>query len=274
MLFSEAKVCELIEETWGAVLDEGLSRVPSPPAAAAGYYSCTIEFGSGWGGLLSLDVSRPLAQSLAAGMFGREADELDAAQISNAVGELANMLAGGINGMLSEPAQLSLPVVQEDLDQVDYRLRHAQCVTLHDVSYACAGEPLRVTLARRIATRERAADTADSEPAGQSAERGMDRVPGPHAAGQTSPSDGIGAPEEVEAILAAARAEADRILNQARAEARRIRASALDEGSTDGSAALQDDARRYALEVLGNLESYTHQMLDSVRKSREWIESQ
>lgn len=259
MLFTEARIRELIEETCAAVLDDELTRVAAAPAAE-GYYSCTIEFGSGWGGLLSLDVSRPLAQSLASGMFGRVPEELDATEVSNAVGELTNMLAGGINGMLSEPAQLSLPVVTEDLDHVDYRLRHAQCITLHDLIYECDGQPLRVTLARRAATREKAAIAADRPTSEPSTTAG-------------DPEDGVA--QDTEEILAAARAEADQILNRARAEARRIRAAMPDDGATDEvTFALREDARRYALEVLGNLESYTHQMLESVRKSREWIESQ
>ena len=73
-----------------------------------------IEFGSGWGGLLSLDLSRPLAQALAVRMFGRDAEELESGDMPNAVGELTSMVAGGINSWLSEPAQLSLPAVTAD----------------------------------------------------------------------------------------------------------------------------------------------------------------
>jgi hypothetical protein len=268
MLFKEKQICELVEETWGSLLEQGLTRTSELPAHAEGYYSCSVEFGSGWGGLLSLDLSRPLAQALAIRMFGRDPEELDPADVPNAVGELTNMVAGGINGWLSEPAQLSLPAVTEDLDHVDYRLRHANCVVLHDIAYDCDGEPLRVTLVRRTAHKERGA----VQPA---AGGEMEKVAAVSAFDPAEVETGEGLISEAEDLLAQARAEADQILIRARADARRLRAENLEDGAGQGDAdALREDARRYALEVLGNLESYTTQMLESVRKSRDWLKSQ
>jgi hypothetical protein len=66
-------------------------------------------------------------------------------------------------------------------------------------------------------------------------------------------------------------------LKRARADARRLRAANIDAGTSPGdenAELLREDARRYALEVLGNLESYTTQMLESVRKSRDWLQTQ
>jgi len=269
MLFSDRQICGLIEETWGSLLGQDLSRTTVPLSLTEGFYSCSIEFGSGWSGLLSLDLSRPLAQELAARMFGREIEELEAAEISHAVGELTSMLAGAINGLLSQPAQLSLPAVSEDLDHVDCRLRHANCVVLHDLAFDCGGEPLRVSLVRRTAARAGAAR-------GTAAEPGTEAGDPAEVAGEGFVA-GQGVLQQAEDILAQARAEADQILVRARAEARRLRAESLEGEAETGSAdaeALRDDARRYALEVLGHLESYTSQMLESVRKSRDWLKSQ
>jgi hypothetical protein len=134
-------------------------------------------------------------------------------------------------------------------------------VLLHDIAYDCEGEPIRVTLVRRAGVRQ------------------SDAMPAP--ATETWPEAPEAEPPpayfEAEGLLAAARAEADQILIRARAEARRLRAASLEgEGgvAVADDVALREDARRYALEVLENLESYTTQMLDSVRKSREWLESQ
>src|SRR5262245_22380714 len=102
MLFTETQICELIEETWSSVLGQELERASEPPALADGFYSCSVEFGSGWGGLLSLDLSRPLAQTLAARMFGRDGEEIEPEEVANAVGELTSLVAGSINGLLSE----------------------------------------------------------------------------------------------------------------------------------------------------------------------------
>jgi hypothetical protein len=299
MLFTETQICEVIAETWGSVLGQELTRAAEPPALSEGFYSCNVEFGSGWGGLLSLDLSRPIAQTLAAGMFGRAPEEVEPAEVANAVGELTGLVAGSINGMLSEPADLSLPVVTQDLDHVDYRLRHAGCVVLHDVAFECEGEPVRVTLVRRTLSREStasvesstsAADPDASPIAAGAIEEALPQVEG----GVRTRTPGGGQPggrpvdigsvadpssevlRQAEDILEEARVEADQILVRARAEARRLRAASLDvEPGGDGGDAeaesLREDARRYALDVLGNLESYTTQMLESVRKSRDWL---
>jgi vacuolar-type H+-ATPase subunit H len=282
MLFTDSQICRLIDETWGSLIGQTLSRTTEPPSLAEGSYSCSIEFGSGWSGRLSLDLSRPLAQELAGRMFGREADELQPADVANAVGELTSMLAGAINGLLSQPAQLSLPAVTEDLDHVDYRLRHANCVVLHDLVFDCGGETLRVSLVRRTAAR---VGSIAEEPGDRSAATSVPAAPAVASTEYQAPTTGVPAcsagrastASRAEDILAEARAEADQILVRARAEARRLRAASLEsEASPDVSdaEALREDARRYALEVLGNLESYTTQVLDSVRKSRDWLKTQ
>jgi chemotaxis protein CheX len=80
----------------GDVLTAIISIVGDHPAALT--INCTAEFGN----------------VLAAAMFGMTPDELTAAEVQDAVGELANMIGGSVKAMLDGSWQLGLPMVSSD----------------------------------------------------------------------------------------------------------------------------------------------------------------
>lgn len=69
-----------------------------------------------WNGSVLLSCSERLARAVAVGMFDMPDDELSVDEISDALGELTNVVGGGIKSQLPEPTTLSVPTVAEGLD--------------------------------------------------------------------------------------------------------------------------------------------------------------
>lgn len=113
MTIARADFASLFEEIWTGV---GLSApVAEPEATLAreGAVTLTGQVGLAgeWSGAVLVEMSEALAITMAAAMFGLEADELEEDDVTDAVGELANMLAGKVKARLGIPTSLSLPSV-------------------------------------------------------------------------------------------------------------------------------------------------------------------
>jgi chemotaxis protein CheX len=167
MQIAESKICQLTESIWNSMLGLDVEKSDSPVKLGEGYYSGTIQISGAWDGEVSLDCSAELARSLAALMFGGEAETAASDEIRDALGELTNMLGGNIKSLLPGPCQLSLPNVTEDLDHIDYQLRVQGGELLNEVGFYCEGGPLRITVVQRdpsaattVATTERVAEAA------------------------------------------------------------------------------------------------------------------
>jgi len=70
-------------------------------------------------------------------------------EVTDALGELANMIGGNVKALLPEPCRISLPAVA---DGMDYRLSVPGARPVTAVTWSCESEPLMVRLLeRRIA---------------------------------------------------------------------------------------------------------------------------
>ena len=69
-----------------------------------------------------------LAARVTEGIFCLSADEISGDLIIDALGEVSNMLAGNIKGLLDPVAQLSVPAVEENVESVDI-FPEANCLT-------------------------------------------------------------------------------------------------------------------------------------------------
>ena len=80
-------------------------------------------------------------------MFGIEVYELMPDQISDALGEMTNIIGGTIKSFLPEPSCLSLPAVAEGMDCY-FRVIGSRLVAQH--CYSLQGEPFQVTVVERL----------------------------------------------------------------------------------------------------------------------------
>lgn len=108
----DADVEEVVRGVWsltlGLVPVANKEAVPAAPVVAA-----TIRLSGAWTGRVTMRCSAALARRAAAAMFRRPAERLTAADLEDAVGELANMTAGNLRSFLPGPTGLSLPRAED-----------------------------------------------------------------------------------------------------------------------------------------------------------------
>lgn len=125
---NDEDVAELVRDVWNAAVgidlhprngpadDEGVAvrgaQIVQPPVPALEEaVTGRIAIEGAWSGTVSVAVAAALAEAAAAAMFGMEPGELTRFDIDDALGEVANMIGGGVKALLPGPCQLSLPTV-------------------------------------------------------------------------------------------------------------------------------------------------------------------
>jgi chemotaxis protein CheX len=76
----------------------------------------SVQFTGDWSGALVIRCDSHLAHEAAAAMFGCDVDAIDPDELSDALGELANMIAGNVKPLLPAASLLSLPTVVQGSD--------------------------------------------------------------------------------------------------------------------------------------------------------------
>ena len=109
---------ETIESVWSTML--GMEIETGEPMvlehAEPDFMTGCIQITGAWQGAVTVDCSIGLARQIAAVMFGVEVFETMPDEVSDALGELTNIISGNIKSYLPEPSNLSLPAVAEGID--------------------------------------------------------------------------------------------------------------------------------------------------------------
>ena len=113
-------ITELARDTWTSLLadEHGLlpRHVDGDSSRADESIAATVDISGEWNGTACLSCSMAAGRRAAAVMFEMEDEDLTPAEVSDAVGELINVVGGNIKGLLPNPTQLSLPVVHDGAD--------------------------------------------------------------------------------------------------------------------------------------------------------------
>jgi chemotaxis protein CheX len=108
------QVVSIAQDVWESFLS--LTLLPHPLGDAAPDITgptltgCVSVSGS-WAGSVFLQCGADQAREAAEAMFGAEPGDLSDEEVSDALGELTNMVGGNIKSLLPAPSQLSLPSV-------------------------------------------------------------------------------------------------------------------------------------------------------------------
>ncbi|MZR61398.1 chemotaxis protein CheX [Alcanivorax sp. DP30] len=94
-------------------VQNGSSPAGSLPRGAA------ITISGGWKGSITISSSDELSRRIAAAMFRKDDDSVDTRDITDALTELTNIIAGNIKAILPGPSQLSLPVALETVPEAN-----------------------------------------------------------------------------------------------------------------------------------------------------------
>ena len=146
----EDEVVQVVESIWGSILGlevavESAGSAEERLKSERTLTACVHVTGSFQGATLVFCTAR-LARELAAIMFETPAEALSVEDVQDALGELANMVAGNIKPLLEGSSRLSLPSVVEGLD---YRMIVPGSRIICQVGLQCRGEPLHVTIVQR-----------------------------------------------------------------------------------------------------------------------------
>ena len=143
VLFTEDVVTEITSSVWKAFMPESDEVIPVPMVPSDASLTGTVFISGQWNGLVSLTCSSVAASWVAALMFDVEIEEVGAADVLDAVGEMVNIVGGNLKGMLPSPTGLSLPSVTDGTVHVDTR---AGADLLVDVQLSWMNEPVHVAI--------------------------------------------------------------------------------------------------------------------------------
>ncbi len=134
------------KEVWTSVLGLELSESETPMPDTAPdepRWTGCMAISGGWRGAVTISCRESLAQKATAAMFGMAPDEPSAAEIQDAIGELANILGGQTKQILGGSCSLGLPVVIEGGSFETTMPRSHVVVKLH---FHCDGHPVEVAI--------------------------------------------------------------------------------------------------------------------------------
>jgi chemotaxis protein CheX len=100
-------------EVWSSMANTSLepSEQIVTPAELNGYVVSSVQVAGAWEGSVRLDMNLDMARTTTARLLGAEEADVSPEDIHDAVGELANMLGGGVKELMPQPCKLSLPSV-------------------------------------------------------------------------------------------------------------------------------------------------------------------
>jgi chemotaxis protein CheX len=100
-------------EVWSLMANTSLelSDIRVTTAALNGHVASSVQIVGAWEGSLHLEMNLDMAKTTTARLLGANEADVSPEDIQDAVGELANMLCGGVKELMPQPCKLSLPSV-------------------------------------------------------------------------------------------------------------------------------------------------------------------
>ncbi|MBN9610186.1 MAG: chemotaxis protein CheX [Actinobacteria bacterium] len=159
---------EIVGEVWSSFIDGAIVATPgvASPGERAGSSDgdrdegaagpamvASVSISGEWAGHLTIVAGQDCARKIAANLFRAADDDVSTAEVADALGEIANMVGGGVKGMVGLPATLSLPQVVLDASALIYPDAR-EVVTVHAL---WNGQPVDVSVWERCRG-ERTAD--------------------------------------------------------------------------------------------------------------------
>ena len=104
----------IAEQVWASYLDpDGVNPLLALPADPGdGQVSATVSVTGVWWGHVVISFSPKAARNVAAALLGLDVADATTDDVTDAVGELANIIGGNVKSLLPGPCALSLPYVQ------------------------------------------------------------------------------------------------------------------------------------------------------------------
>jgi CheY-specific phosphatase CheX len=136
----------IAEDICGSLFTEvDTGQVATAPDERTRTLTAIVEIHGDFNGSVSVRCRRTSAQRIAAVMFDAPEGDLSRDDIIDALGEVANMAAGAVKGMLDGESTLGMPTVGEG---IDYVMVVPHTSEILGVDYAVADDLVRLTVHR------------------------------------------------------------------------------------------------------------------------------
>ena len=113
MCFSAAQIQEAATLVWDTMLEGGLEPAPQSfhPPDGSHILQAHVELSGGWDGCVHLFIHANLARTCTAFLLDISPSETTLEDMTDAIGELVNIIAGRLKLGLEEPTRISVPYV-------------------------------------------------------------------------------------------------------------------------------------------------------------------
>jgi chemotaxis protein CheX len=110
---SDEDLQAIAEQVWASYLDAEGTRplLVLPPGEPPRDVTASVSVTGAWEGHIVVSCSAPASRDVAAALLGVELADVTPEDVTDAVGELVNIIGGNVKGLMPEPSALSLPVV-------------------------------------------------------------------------------------------------------------------------------------------------------------------
>ena len=108
-MISEPDIHGIATSVWADML--GLPLEAGEAGAAPERICAWVGISGAWSGTVTVELAAPLARRVAAALFGMSPEEVTDTEVTDAVGEVVNILGGNLKALLPGPSALSLPSV-------------------------------------------------------------------------------------------------------------------------------------------------------------------
>ena len=133
---------QLADRIWDSMFGAGLELLDrESPSDDPRFLTGCVQLTGAWEGAAVVRCSFKLASQLASTMFG--AEELADDEVSDTVGELANLTAGAVQALMPSPSELSPPSVVEGKD---YKLILPHCSVMNQAYFRYGNEPFNIVV--------------------------------------------------------------------------------------------------------------------------------
>jgi chemotaxis protein CheX len=142
--FDHDTIASLATDIWSSMLGIDLASGGSHDRDGQVHtFTACVQITGDWAGAVTLSCELAAANHFAATMFGMEPDELASDEVRDALGELCNMTAGGIKGLIDGACQLGIPAVAEGTSY-EFTIPKGKITCAVDMSFE--GSPVVVSI--------------------------------------------------------------------------------------------------------------------------------
>jgi chemotaxis protein CheX len=141
----------IAEQIWASYLDiEGTSPLMSVSSAEPSPDICSsVSVTGAWRGHIVVSCSMPAARNVAGALLGVDLEDVTREDVTDALGELANIIGGNVKSVMPDPSALSLPVVL-----IDGNTGWPSAIEVSRLDGTWLGEPIAVQVLESTSEKE------------------------------------------------------------------------------------------------------------------------